>query len=423
MKYRTHRSFVSVAMLGGSLAISACMLPACGADTDGVFQTSGGTNTGGATNSSSSGDGGNNGGNGQGGAQTGSSSSSGQGGALTTSSSSGSSSGQGGMGGQGGSMGQTSSSSSSSSGSGPTEDCQDGLDNDMDGSIDCADSDCTVGFTCTDAAPTGWTNVALDQGLGAPPAPMPCDSGAMPESLFTGPAGPPECAACTCGDLMGTTCKAPGLNCYLGSGGCNFGQQDWTNNFANGNCAKPNIGISVQLSCRLSSTTAVDQPGSCTPSISDFANKDTWAGWVQACAIKASSGGCADGSVCTPKPTGTQSLCIRQDGQQMCPAGWNTVEAYADGADDRTCDACSCTANPTCTGGTYQVFDTNNCDPNGGAPITIDNNTCRNVSGQIDGNTWSVQKNPPTAGGSCAAQGGAPKGSVQPKGPVTFCCK
>lgn len=422
MKYRTHTSFASVAIVGGSLALSACMLPACGADTDGVFATTGGTNTGGATNSSSSGDGGN----GQGGTQATSTSSSGQGGTQTTSSSS---SGQGGAGGQtttssSSSNGSTSStSSSSSSGSGTTEDCQDGLDNDLDGAVDCADSDCTVGFTCTDSAPTGWTNVALDQGLGAPPVAMPCDNGSMPESLFTGPAGPPECSACTCGALTGTTCKAPGLACFLGSGGCNFGQQDWTNNFANGNCAKPDIGFNIQLSCRLTSTTSVDQPGSCMPSTSDFANKDTWAGWVQACAITTSPGGCATGSVCTPKPTGTQSLCIRQDGQQMCPTGWNAVEAYVDGTDDRTCATCSCAANPTCTGGTYQVFDFDACMAGGSNPITVDNNTCRNVSGQLDSNSWSVQKNAPATGGSCTAQGGEAKGSVQPKGPVTFCCK
>jgi hypothetical protein len=167
----------------------------------------------------------------------------------------------------------------------------------------------------------------------------------------------------------------------------------------------------------------VGQTGSCPPSISDFPNKDSWAGWAQSCAIKTTGGGCATGTVCVAKPTATQSLCVRQDGQQMCPAGWNAVEGYVDGTDDRSCGACSCTANPTCTDGTYQVFDSNNCDPNGGNPITVDNNTCRNVSGQLDLFTWSVQKNPPTAAGSCAAQGGAAQGSMQPKGPVTFCCK
>lgn len=411
MKSRTPRSFASLIVAGSSIISIGLVISACGADTDGVFQSSTSGNSGGSPPltgaSSSSGDGG------------ASSSSSGQGGNGS------SSSGQGGASssGQGGSAGQTSSSSSSSSGSGTTEDCLDGLDNDQDGAIDCADDDCTVGFTCTDEAPTGWTSVTLDQGTGAPPAPTPCIGGTIAESLFTGPAGPPECSACTCGDLAGTTCKAPGLNCYLGSSGCNFGQQDWTNNFQNGNCAKPDIGFNVLLSCRLSGTTSVDQTGSCPPSTSDFSNKDTWSGWVQACQIQTVGGGCASGTVCVAKPSGTQSLCIRQDGQQTCPAGWKTVDAYTDGTDDRTCAACSCTANPTCTGGTYQVFDSNNCDPNGGNPITVDNNTCRNVSAQLDNNTWSVQKNPPTVGGSCTPQGGEPKGSVQPKGPVTFCCK
>jgi hypothetical protein len=397
------------------------MLPACGADTDGVFQSSTtGTNT-----TSSSGNGGEAGAAGQGGNG---SSSSGQGGMGTSSSSGqgGSPSGSSSSSGQGGSAGQStsSSSSSSSSGSGTPEDCLDGLDNDLDGNIDCADSDCTTGFICTDEAPQGWTSVALEQGLGAAPAPEACPDGMMEESLYVGPAGPPECSACTCGAITGNTCNGPSLACFVGSNNCSSGQQDWTNNFANGNCAKPDIGIATfNLSCRLTSQATVGQSGSCPPSMSDFPNKDTWAGWVQSCGIKTSNGGCGTGQVCTPKPLDTQSLCLRQDGQKMCPAGWNAVEAYVDGVDDRSCGACSCAANATCTGGTYQVFDSNGCNPNGGNPITVDNNTCRNVSGQLDFGSWSVQKNPPTAGGSCTAQGGEAKGSVQGKGPVTFCCK
>ena len=413
MKSRTPRPFTALAITGSSLVFLGLMLPACGADTEGVFQTSAGANTESSSSSGASSSG-----------QGGASSSSGQGGNASSSSgqtSTSSSSGQGGNAGQGGSTGQTS--SSSTGGPVDPEDCLDGLDNDKDGSIDCADADCTTGFTCTDEAPTGWTAVALDQGLGAPPPPAPCDSGALAESLFMGPAGPAECSACSCGTLAGNTCNAPGLSCFVGSNNCGNGQQDWTNNFAAGNCAKPDIGFAINLSCRLAGTTSVGQTGSCPPSISDFPNKDTWAGWAQACAIKTSAGGCAAGTVCAPKPTGTQSLCVRQDGLKMCPLGWTTVEAYADGTDDRSCGACSCTANPTCTNGTYQVFDSNNCDPNGGNPVTVDNNTCRNVSGQIDFGTWSVRKNPPTAGGACTADGGGAQGAMQPKGPVTFCCK
>jgi len=420
MKSRTRRPFQSIALTGSVIILGAFMLPACGADTDGVFQSTAGANT-----SSSSGNGGEAGA-GQGGNG---SSSSGQGGMSASSSSgqgggpsgSSSSSGQGGSAGQ--STSSSSSSSSSSSGSGMPEDCLDGLDNDLDGDIDCADSDCTTGFTCTDEAPTGWTSVALEQGMGAAPMPMPCPDGTIEESLFTGPAGPAECSACTCGALAGNTCNAPTIACFPGSNNCGSGQQDWTNNFANGNCAKPDIGFTGSLSCRLTSAATVGQSGACPPSMSDFGNKDTWAGWVQSCGIKTGNGGCGTGKVCTAKPLDTQSLCIRQDGQQMCPGGWNPVEAYLGGVDDRSCAACSCTSNASCTGGTYQVFDSNGCAAGGDNPITIDNNTCRNVSALIDFGSWSIQRNPPMAGGSCTPQGGEPTGSVQPKGPVTFCCK
>jgi hypothetical protein len=223
---------------------------------------------------------------------------------------------------------------------------------------------------------------------------------------------------------MGTTCNPPGLECFVGSQGCNFGQQNWTGNFANGDCAKPNIGIAGSLSCRLTGSASVAQAGNCMPSVSDFPNKDTWAGWVNACTVKTSAGGCASGTVCAPIPADTQSLCIRQDGQNACPAGWKAIDAYAGATDDRSCNTCSCPAAPTCTGGTYEVVDLDNCAAGGStANIVIDNNTCQNVSGQLDQGSWSVQRNLPTAGGKCTGQGGEPTGSVQTKGPVTFCCK
>ncbi len=432
MKPRTRRFFgtplASLVFAGGSVALLALTLPACGLETSGVFESpSGGTNTGG------SGGRGGEGGGGQGGStsssgQGGSTSSSGQGGAASSSGQGGatSSSGMGGMGGgQAGSGGQTT--SSSSGGPVDPENCLDGIDNDKDGSADCADSDCTEGFTCTDAPPDGWSTVAFERGPGAPPVAMPCDSGAMPEELFVGPAGPAECAACSCGALTGTTCNAPGLACFPGSAGCNFGQQNWTNNFQNGNCAKPDIGASIQLSCRLTSMTSVAEPGSCMPSVSDFPNKETWLGWAQACAIKTSGGGCATGSVCAPKPAGTQSLCIRQDGKNACPANWQQVDTYASATDDRACADCSCAPSATCTGGFYRVFDLDACAAGGSdPPIDVDSNTCRNVSALLDAqinSSWSVQRNLPTPSGNCAAQGGEATGSVQPQGQVTFCCK
>lgn len=382
MKSLTPRFLTSLVSTSGSLVLAALLFPACGTGTDDLFQTSGGDSSAG----------------GEGGKITGAGGNGGDGGASS-----------GGQGGQGG--------------TGTNENCLDGLDNDMDGATDCADSDCTEGFTCADEPPEGWTSVTLDQGPGTPPTPMPCSNGAMPESLFTGPAGPPECSTCECGNLTGNTCTNAGLFCFPGSGNCAAAdQEDWTNSFATGNCAKPDIGVTFSLSCRLANTTMVDQEGSCPPSTSDFTNKDTWMGWVQACAIPTNSGGCTKNSVCTPKPTGTQSLCIRHDGQENCPGGWTAVEAFASATDDRSCGACSCTAKATCTSGDYQVFDSNNCDPNNGNPITIDS-MCRNVSSNIDFGSWSVQKNPAVPGGSCTPQGGDPAGSVQTQGPVTFCCK
>jgi hypothetical protein len=221
----------------------------------------------------------------------------------------------------------------------------------------------------------------------------------------------------------------PKLTCFAGSGTCGGTAADWSGPFANGACQKPTnlLGNAFSLSCRLDGQATVTQTGSCQPSVSDFQNKETWGGKIAACATTA-GGGCGQGSACVPKsPTPTQSLCIRKDGEEACPAGFAaTTVGYKGGTDTRGCEPCSCESNATCTGGTYAFLDNDNCQPPGtgnSQNVNIDNATCRNVSNQLDFGSWSVQANPPMPGGSCAPSGGQPTGAVMPDGAVTFCCK
>ena len=315
-------------------------------------------------------------------------------------------------------------SSSSGEPMGPVEDCLDGIDNDEDGAIDCADADCTAGFTCLEIIPDGWTRVILQRGNGIPPAATPCADGTTPELLFTDPAGPAECAACSCGPLAGTTCNLPGLLCFQNSATCAGTALDLTSQVVAAECSKPDLGGAATISCQLYGKNVVNEMGECAPSIADFPNKDPWLGWVRACpfATAEGGGGCVGGA-CIPKPEAGFSTCIRKTGTDICPAGWNGVEAYASVKDERGCAACSCTPSARCGQGGYEFYDFDFCQMGGAGFVTILDETCTDGFDLPDLTTWSIRQVPPVGGGSCLPAGGEATGAVVPLGPVTFCCQ
>ncbi|MBK9264931.1 MAG: hypothetical protein IPM54_34760 [Polyangiaceae bacterium] len=336
-----------------------------------------------------------------------------------------------GTGGSGGasssSEASSSSSSSSSSGQSGSENCLDGVDNDSDVDIDCADSDCAADYTCVAALPNGWTLAIVQQGTGSSPPAGACDDGSAPDVVFTEPAGPAECTKCECGQLTGTTCAPPIIVCSTTNKACSFGKSDWTSSVASGNCVKPTsmLGGSNELSCQFTIGAEVQIPGDCSPSTVDFPNKDMFGGWVRACAVTENGGGCGPASACVPEAPANASMCIRQNGDQSCPVGWpSKVVAYEGADDNRSCSACACNASPTCSGGSYTFYDADECIDSGmDPPITVNNMACVDLSQLLDGGTWSVRANLPVPGGSCTPTGGNSTGSVTPTGAVTFCCE
>jgi hypothetical protein len=406
MSGRLHARYANVLRsfsCAATLALLGVALSGCGADTTGVFQSeTGGSQGSTSTGSASTGTGGNGGG-GVGGAGA----AGGAGGSSTSST--------GGMGG----------------GSGGAEDCLDGKDNDGDGQVDCADSDCTAGYTCVDAAPQGWEGYFLVEQGDYPIADPACATGTTPQVFYAEPAGPAECSACTCGDLQGAACSPPQLSCYSG-GQCGGNAIDWTQALADGTCQKPtNLlpnGGFTGLSCKQTGQAQVKSAGSCAPSTSELTNKDPWKREIVACASPGAGKGCGGKSACVPKPVEAgQSVCIRRDGAEACPAGWTAaVQVFQNGTDSRACGACECAAQTSCAGGVYTFHDTNGCTPAGAGntpPIDVNDGTCRNVGGQLDQGSWSAQATLPQPQGACTPKGGAPSGAMQPEGPVTFCCR
>lgn len=352
--------------------------------------------------------------------------STGTGGATSTGSSSGSTSTSASTG------GASSTSTTSTASGGGTEDCLDGIDNDSNGAIDCADQACQAGFHCVDAEPAGgWKGHFYVTATTLPaPAAAPCPPDLQANGgEFATPAGPAQCSACSCGALQGAACSAPGIACFPNSTSCMGTPQDWTPAVKDGACHKPSVpAITFSLSCKLTSAPAVVAAGSCAPSPVDFPNKAPFQQRIDACGTDKVGGGCPSGKVCVPKGSGgpTESLCVRQDGAKACPAGWTqTIGGYTGAADTRSCDACACGAPGTgCTGGSYTFFDLDQCMAGGNDnPIPVGSSTCADVSALLDSFSWSVQGQLPMPKGSCPASGGAPTGSVQPTQPFTYCCK
>ena len=378
-----------------ALLASSLLLSACGGVGDDLFNSGSASGTGGATSTTAS---------------------SGSGASTSTSS-------------NGSSM---PTSGSSSSGMPGAEDCLDGMDNNGDGLVDCADPQCVPGYQCVDAPPPGgfkeYLYVTQTQLPAGPPAACPPDL--QQTSEFINPEGPPQCTACTCGPMQGGSCSAPGISCWPGSTTCsNVPAQDWTPMLQDGQCHKPPVfGAALALSCQITKPSAVVMPGTCMASTSDFPNKSPFQARLDACGTDKKGGGCGGTQVCVPKGPGApgERLCVRQQGMNACPPGpWGKpITAYDSANDTRACGACACGAGKAaCTDGSYTFYDVDQCMMGGDNPIPVNSNACTNVSSLLDGGTYSVNGQLPQLMGSCAATGGAPGGSVQPQNAVTYCCQ
>lgn len=354
-------------------------------------------------------------------------SSAGSGGAAGASGGTGGSGGIAGSAGAGGTAGTAGQAGTGGTGgSGTVEDCLDGIDNNGDGLVDCADPQCTPGYKCVAAAPPQWESYFWlnDQGwqLQEPPS-EPCPSGRDPRRYYAEPGQRNDCD-CNCGELTGAECAPAKLGCSTNSDNCN-NPQDWTATYADGACHKP--PTNNRLSCRLTEPARVQAAGSCTESLT--VDRDpTWGTVHDACRIEDSGRGCPPQQVCVPRGQGEYDgpVCIRREGDRTCPGGWSTqVKVYQGGTDDRDCTECTCSITPddvTCSGTVYTVYDDNNCSDQ--ERSEIGSGQCVNATPLIDYNSASIRLTQlPTATGACTALGGYPIGRVDTHGTTTFCCE
>ncbi|NUP10403.1 MAG: hypothetical protein HOW73_30505 [Polyangiaceae bacterium] len=307
----------------------------------------------------------------------------------------------------------------------PVERCDDGVDNDDDGLIDCADPQCgDAGYKCVPQAPAGWSGPGA---LGTGSTSLECDGGfghTIAQGGLDIVAGDAACSACTCEPGPGG-CPPATLQVFRsGSGAC---QQSCSANVSLIPGACVNLE-NVALACADDQAKwSVDQSeigtfdGSCTPSSqSPTAAAPEWETSFTFCG-GALGGGCDQGSVCAPPtpPAFAVEACIGSAGEVACPSGFpDRTVMYEGFQDGRGCTPCDC--EPAACAGFVELFDHNSCaDGHQSATIaTPYDGACIVAADERPRARYALDPN----ASLCTAIASEPNGKVVPADEYTICC-
>lgn len=161
--------------------------------------------------------------------------------------------------------------------------------------------------------------------------------------------------------------------------------------------------------------------GSCDPVAQTDVPPAYWSRRVTLCGLDDSwnpAGECDGTEQCAATPLVDEAVCYWLEGEHQCPAGEREIY-YADYADDRGCDACTC-GEPEGVCGTFGNFPQpayadDDCTVGAGS---IDETACSHINGTVE----AVYLGPVGSNTSCTANPVGPTGGVQPTGAVTLCC-
>ncbi len=281
-------------------------------------------------------------------------------------------------------------------------DCLDGVDNDGDQKIDCADADCS-GFRCIPKPPPGWDGpvmLVVGDGDTSPPD---CDEmfEEFPFEAFAGGLADYPEAQCSC--TCSATCQPP-----------------WRFNVFS--CANPYLWLEQANDGECVATPTEERFGGaqvdevlaraakCEAQGSQYLPPEQWTARVRACSAHPFlSGGCGFGSACVPVrgvSFFSEAACVSKNGDQVCPADFPEKHIFHESyADYRGC-VCECSAggceraltafsDAICTTGTEVAWE--ECTVDGPRSVQADTGpaTCDTI------------------------EGAAP---AQPTGTKTFCC-
>jgi hypothetical protein len=344
-----------------------------------------------------------------GGAGTGGAAGKGAGGAGGTGGVGGASAGSAGQGGKGGIGG------SGGAAGGPVEDCFDGIDDDGDKLVDCADPDCAGVVACSLALPNGFLG-PFAYWTGATGSEPGCPA-AYPTLELTGTTGLSCTAAtcpCSCNAPTGVACSSPAVfwnntvTCPNGNGPTQ----------ASGGCLAPNV--SNPNHATVFGGGSLPSGGSCTAKPgTKVTTPPTWATTGVLCGAPLVTGGCAAGASCAPPLPPSFAMCVYAAGDVACPASdyVNKQVLYGGVDDTRGCSTCTCGA---ATGGsckqTFDVWGNTTCS---GAPAATFSGSCAPVA-----NVTRFGFTPAYQGGATCPPMVSTTGGCAPKAAtaVTVCC-
>ena len=310
----------------------------------------------------------------------------------------------------------------SGDGCGSTENCSNGVDDDCNGLVDCADPACmTAGYACTAAAiPAGWTLVAYS-GTTRPVCPA---SYGAEQAIISAPGGAADTCGCVC---SGSAAVCGGTASYSGyPNACSTGAASVNVAVNNGACGAVSTSVTSGDYYQLYyASTAQAQQGTCTGAGKATATPTPSFSAGATCAAPSQLGAGCSAGVCAP-PTGSAfDACVSQAGDVACPTfGFTQKVLVSTGSpgyvDQRGCGACPCATSLSCGTVSNVVLYTNGTC--GGAAINI-NTGCQLAGSSVGIGSYTVGY---AVSGDSSCQ---PTGASAPTGAVvldthveTICC-
>jgi hypothetical protein len=311
------------------------------------------------------------------------------------------------------------------------EDCTNGIDDNCNGLVDCADPECTSDagqFSCsTLPAVPGWTIVAYDSN-GRPACPA--NFAIAPSNVIAGASGGADDCGCNCTNTTPASCTGAWAWTTKGAtAACGTPPTSGINPIANGACVNTATDPLNPTYYFIGAANSVaTTPGACTGTSAVTGTPAiTESGMGETCALPKAGGGCGTGAVCAPRvPSGFQRCGVPSTGTS-CPTGLLTLTVYTGRDDTRSCGGCACgTVDLACNVTGMQFW--SNADCMGG--VYDMSTSCQLVNGSSLGDTGgnsvsyradlSTNNQQSTCAVTSASQ---PNGSVTPTGAITVCCE
>ena len=306
------------------------------------------------------------------------------------------------------------------------EDCTNGVDDDCDGLVDCADPGCGPQYECVPAIPTGWTAAALS--IGSRPG---CPAGfGSQQNVVMDPTGGAANCTCSCASSGSASCKKGNVTFYgpnlfgndcslIGSSATDVAEGSCRSNLPFGLFGFGNISANAPLRVTKVGLTPNTCSANVAANVPPVGTQEGKRCNVQSAAV---GGGCGAGSVCARRVSGAFQSCIAKSGTEVCPGSWPAKHDTGTSVNDtRACSTCTCGSTASCGAATVTFFSGNSCD--GSAAVATANDACNAIPTAGQGvSSWRYDA-PVLNEGCQKTGGGAATGAIALVNGETVCCR